>query len=197
MTVYVCLRLLGLGAQQFRPCDCDGHIAEQALPRAGALEAFSYSSAASKVHFCRKEWHYCDRESCQSPRTFQASRSDKRLRLSMFLAHPGARPARPRKSGCGSQTKMQGPSSRLRCKSLRSSTSTTRWQAVACKRPFLPYASGALVVSTLQVGKACPKLPQHLPIRLATGPHEAVLARVNEVPCSAGLIKFLPIFLLF
>lgn len=72
--------------------------------------------------------------------------------------------SRPRKSGCGSQTKMQGPSSRLRCKSLRSSTSTTRWQ----------------------VGKACPKLPQHLPIRLATGPHKAVLARVNEERQSDG-----------
>ena len=44
---YACLRLLGLGAQlRFR--QCGEHVSKQALPRAGALEAFSYSAAASK-----------------------------------------------------------------------------------------------------------------------------------------------------
>ena len=47
---YACLRLLGLGAQlRFR--QCGEHVSKQALPRAGALEAFSYSAAASKFIF--------------------------------------------------------------------------------------------------------------------------------------------------
>ena len=47
---YACLRLLGLGAQlRFR--QCGEHVSKQALPRAGALEAFSCSAAASKFIF--------------------------------------------------------------------------------------------------------------------------------------------------
>ena len=47
---YACLRLLGLGAQlRFR--QCGEHVSKQALPRAGAFEAFSYSAAASKFIF--------------------------------------------------------------------------------------------------------------------------------------------------
>ena len=47
---YACLRLLGLGAQ-LRFEQCGEHVSKQALPRAGALEAFSYCAAASKFMF--------------------------------------------------------------------------------------------------------------------------------------------------
>ena len=92
---YACLRLLGLGAQlRFR--QCGEHVSKQALPRAGALEAFSYSAAASKFIFVVRSGITATGNPTATGNLAKASnfrglQAYKRLRvLSMFLVHPGA-----------------------------------------------------------------------------------------------------------
>ena len=82
---YACLRLLGLGAQlRFR--QCGDHVSKQALPRAGAFEAFSYSAMA-----LLRPGILLRPRILPKPSNFRGLQAYKRLRvLSMFLVHPGA-----------------------------------------------------------------------------------------------------------
>ena len=92
---YACLRLLGLGAQlRFR--QCGEHVSKQALPRAGALEAFSCSAAASKFIFVVRSGITATGNPTATGNLAKASncrglQACKRLRvLGLLLVHPGA-----------------------------------------------------------------------------------------------------------